>query len=89
MISGNRAHRGVCASGAHRPDRFQRFSKALLPKGSVGVQDNFNGFRIREGGQKNLSEVLPQLCQLPFRGPVLVHAADVYRQIPRSARKRE
>src|SRR3984957_564689 len=25
MISGDRTHRSVCAAGAHRPDRFQRF----------------------------------------------------------------
>jgi len=46
-----------------------------LPEGPIGVQANFNGIWIRQGCQKDLSEILPQLGELPFVRPIPVHAA--------------
>jgi len=58
-----------------------------LPEGPIGVQANFNGIWIRERCQKNLSEILPQLGELPFIRAIPVHAADFYAVFLASARK--
>jgi hypothetical protein len=59
-----------------------------LPEGPIGVQANFNGIWIREGCQKNLSEVLPQLLQLPLQRSIARHDSELYEQLRCNARKR-